>query len=90
MVMKARPLSDSKIKERPNLGMISIINFLATIWAVSTEVGKASYPVQDSVDKDYKVFIISMLPLLDFSKVQFPKLDLSQYLDFSAFGAIFA
>lgn len=50
--MKARPLSDSKIKERPNLGMISIINFLATIWAVSTEVGKASYPVQDSVDKD--------------------------------------
>lgn len=29
--MKARTLSDPKVKKRPNLGMISIINFLATI-----------------------------------------------------------
>lgn len=42
--METRSLSDLKVKERPNLEMTSIINFLATIRAV-----------QDGVDKDQKV-----------------------------------
>lgn len=40
MSVKARPLSDPRVKGRPNLGVISIINFFGDIWAISVQVGK--------------------------------------------------
>lgn len=47
--MKARSLSDPRVEGRPNLGMISIINFLVTIWVISIQVGKASLYLANTV-----------------------------------------
>lgn len=42
LAMKAGPLLEPRDIGRPNLGIIFIINFLATTWAISTWDRKAS------------------------------------------------
>lgn len=70
------------------MGIISIINFLATNWAIYIRDVKVSVQPLHSTDKDQKISV-AIQPWLDFREVHFPKFTRrSLYLDPVGLGEV--